>query len=68
MRLIFMLFTGADLYMPLLMLGLSLIPCMIAGLWLGSKAHRNLSKHRMQQTYGLILLFAGSVLLLKQAI
>jgi uncharacterized membrane protein YfcA len=41
---------------------------MIAGLWLGSKAHRNLSKYRMQQTYGLILLFAGSVLLLKQAL
>jgi uncharacterized membrane protein YfcA len=68
MRLLFMLFTGLIFHMPILMLGLTLIPCMIAGLWLGSKAHRNLSKHRMQQTYGLILLFAGSVLLLKQAL
>jgi uncharacterized membrane protein YfcA len=68
MRLIFMLFSGLILYMPLFMLGLALIPCLIAGLWLGSKAHRNLSMHRMQQAYGLILLFAGSVLLLKQAI
>jgi uncharacterized membrane protein YfcA len=66
--LVFMLFSGLILYMPLFMLGLALMPCLIAGLWLGSKAHRNLSMHRMQQAYGLILLFAGSVLLLKQAI
>jgi uncharacterized membrane protein YfcA len=31
MRLIFMLFSGLILYMPLFMLGLALIPCLIAG-------------------------------------
>ena len=66
MRLLFMLFTGLILHLPVLAYGLVLIPCMIAGLWAGSKAHRSLSMHRMQQTYGLILLFAGMVLLLKQ--
>lgn len=66
MRLLFMLFTGLILHLPILIFGLALIPCLIAGLWLGFKAHRNLSMHRMQQSYGLILLFAGTVLLLKQ--
>lgn len=66
MRLMFMLFTGLIMQLPILVYGLALIPCMIIGLWAGSKAHRSQSMYRMQQTYGLILLLAGMTLLLKQ--
>ncbi|NDA85096.1 MAG: sulfite exporter TauE/SafE family protein, partial [Burkholderiaceae bacterium] len=68
LRLVFMLVTGLILNWEVLGLALFLVPCMVIGLWIGSKTHRLLSIHHMQLAYGSILLFAGSVLLIKQLV
>jgi hypothetical protein len=66
LRLIFMLVTGLILNWEVLGLALFLVPCMVIGLWIGSRTHRHLSIHHMQLVYGSILLFAGAVLIIKQ--
>jgi uncharacterized membrane protein YfcA len=66
LRLIFMLVTGLILNWEVLGLALFLVPCMVIGLWIGSRTHRHLSIHHMQLAYGSILLFAGAVLIIKQ--
>lgn len=66
MRLIFMLVTGLIFNWAVMGLALFLVPCMVSGLWIGSRTHRHLSIHHMQLAYGSILLFAGAVLIIKQ--
>ncbi len=68
LRLAFMLITGLILNANILVLAVFLLPCMVLGLWGGSKAHKTLSIHGMQLAYGAILLFAGIVLLIKQVL
>lgn len=66
LRLILMLVTGLILSWPVIGLAVCLIPATFFGIWLGTHVHTKLSNTAMRVAYGSILLFAGTMLLIRQ--
>lgn len=61
------LFTGAGLYAQqnVLRLGIYLLPCAMAGLFVGNRLHSRLPAHRVVQAVWAILILGGSSLVLR---
>jgi len=66
MRFVFMLISELLLQLDLIVLAISMLVPMILGLWAGSKVHSRLSGPNILRIYGSILLFSGTMLLLKE--
>jgi uncharacterized membrane protein YfcA len=66
LRLILMLVTGLILSWPVIGLAVCLMPATFFGIWLGTHVHTKLSNTAMRVAYGSILLFAGTMLLIRQ--
>ena len=66
MRVVFMLISELLLQLDLIVLAISMLVPMILGLWAGSKVHSRLSGPNILRIYGGILLFSGTMLLLKE--
>jgi uncharacterized membrane protein YfcA len=66
MRFVFMLVSELLLQLDLIVLAISMLVPMILGLWAGSKVHSRLSGPNILRIYGGILLFSGTMLLLKE--
>jgi len=66
MRFIFMLVSELLLHLDVMVLAICMLLPMIFGLWAGSKVHSKLSSSNILRIYGSILLFSGSMLLLKE--
>ena len=66
LRLTLMLVTGLILSWSVVGLALCLMPATFLSIWLGTHMHSKMSKTAMRVAYGSILLFSGSMLLLKQ--
>ena len=66
MRFIFMLVSELLLHLDVMVLAVCMLLPMIFGLWAGSKVHSKLSSSNILRIYGSILLFSGSMLLLKE--
>jgi uncharacterized protein len=66
MRFVFMLISELLLQLDLIVLAISMLVPMILGLWAGSKVHSRLSGPNILRIYGGILLFSGTMLLLKE--
>lgn len=64
-----LLFSSAGLYHQPAVLprSLLLVPCMLGGLWLGTRLHRRLPAQRVVQAVWIVLLAAGASLLLRNA-
>ena len=66
MRFVFMLVSELLLHLDVMVLAICMLLPMIFGLWAGSKVHSKLSSSKILSIYGSILLFSGSMLLLKE--
>ena len=66
MRFVFMLVSELLLQLDIIVLAISMLVPMILGLWAGSKVHSRLSGPNILRIYGGILLFSGTMLLLKE--
>ena len=66
MRFVFMLVSELLLHLDVMVLAICMLLPMIFGLWAGSKVHSKLSSSKILTIYGSILLFSGSMLLLKE--
>lgn len=66
LRLTLMLVTGLILSWEVIGLAICLMPVAFLGIWTGSHVHTKLSNASMRIAYGSILVFAGSMLLLRQ--
>lgn len=66
LRLVFMLVTGLILNWSVIGLAICLIPVTFLGLWLGTHAHGKMSNSSLRITFGVILLFSGAMLLIRQ--
>jgi len=68
LRLALMLVTGLILSWEVIVLAACLMPVAFLGIWTGSHVHTKLSNTAMRIAYGAILVFSGSMLLLRQII
>ncbi len=68
LRLTLMLVTGLILSWQVVGLAICLMPATFLGIWLGAHVHSKLSNVAMRIAYGAILLFSGSMLLIRQFI
>jgi uncharacterized membrane protein YfcA len=66
MRFVFMLVSELLLHLDVMVLAICMLLPMMFGLWAGSKVHSKLSSSKILSIYGSILLFSGSMLLLKE--
>jgi uncharacterized membrane protein YfcA len=66
LRLILMLVTGLILSWQVIGLAICLMPVAFLGMWSGTHVHTKLSNAAMRIAYGSILVFAGSMLLVRQ--
>ncbi len=66
LRLILMLVTGLILSWEVVGLAVLLMPAAFLGIWTGTHVHTKLSNATMRLAYGLILVFAGVILLVRQ--
>jgi len=66
LRLTLMLVTGLILSWEVIGLAVCLMPATFLGIWVGSHVHTKLSNTSMRIAYGSILVFAGSMLLIRQ--
>ena len=66
LRLTLMLVTGLILSWPVIGLALCLMPATFLGIWAGTHIHTKLSNTAMRIAYGSILLFSGTILLIRQ--
>jgi uncharacterized membrane protein YfcA len=66
LRLTLMLVTGLILSRSVIGLAICLMPATFLGIWLGTHVHTKLSNAAMRVAYGSILVFAGSMLLIRQ--
>ena len=66
LRLTLMLVTGLILSWPVIGLAICLMPATFFGIWLGTHVHAKLSNTAMRVAYGSILVFAGTMLLIRQ--
>ena len=66
MRFVFMLVSELLLHLDIAVLAICMLLPMFFGLWAGSKVHSKLSSSNILSIYGGILLFSGSMLLLKE--
>jgi uncharacterized membrane protein YfcA len=66
LRLTLMLITGLILNWPVIGLAICLMPATFLGIWLGTHVHTKLSNAAMRVSYGFILIFAGTMLLIRQ--
>ena len=66
LRLTLMLVTGLILSWEVIGLAVCLMPVTFLGIWAGSHVHTKLSNASMRITYGSILVFSGSMLLIRQ--
>ena len=66
LRLALMLVTGLILSWPVIGLAICLMPATFLGIWLGTHVHTKLSNASMRVVYGSILVFAGTMLLIRQ--
>jgi uncharacterized membrane protein YfcA len=66
LRLCLMIATGLLLSWPVLGLAICLLPATFLGIWIGTHVHSKLSSTSMRIVYGSILLFSGTMLLIRQ--
>ena len=66
LRLSLMLVTGLILSWQVISLSICLIPVAFIGIWTGTHVHAKLSNAAMRIAYGSILLFAGTMLVVRQ--
>jgi uncharacterized membrane protein YfcA len=66
LRLTLMLVTGLILSWQVIGLSIFLMPIAFLGIWTGTRVHTKLSNAAMRITYGSILLFAGTMLAVRQ--
>ena len=66
LRLSLMLVTGLILSWQVISLSICLIPVAFLGIWTGTHVHAKLSNAAMRIAYGSILLFAGTMLVVRQ--
>ncbi len=66
MRFVFMLVSELLLHLNIVVLAICMLLPMFFGLWAGTKVHSKLSSSNILSIYGSILLFSGSMLLLKE--
>ena len=66
LRLSLMLVTGLILSWQVISLSICLIPVAFIGIWTGTHVHAKLSNAAMRIAYGSILLFAGTLLVVRQ--
>ena len=66
LRLTLMLVTGLILSWQVIGLAVCLMPATFLGIWLGTHVHTKLSNASMRVAYGSILIFAGTMLLIRQ--
>jgi uncharacterized membrane protein YfcA len=66
MRFVFMLVSELLLHLDIVVLAICMFLPMFIGLWVGTKVHSKLSSAHILRIYGGILLFLGSMLLLKE--
>jgi uncharacterized membrane protein YfcA len=66
MRFVFMLVSELLLHLDIVVLAICMLLPMFIGLWVGTKVHSKLSSAHILRIYGGILLFSGSMLLLKE--
>ena len=66
LRFIFMLVVGLILSLDVFILAAVLAAPLFIGIAAGTKFHTKLSQHAMKRSVGLILLFSGTMLLLRQ--
>jgi uncharacterized membrane protein YfcA len=66
MRFVFMLVSELLLHLDIVALAICMLLPMFFGLWVGTKVHSKLSSSNILRIYGGILLFSGSMLLLKE--
>ena len=66
MRFVFMLVSELLLHLDIVVLAICMLLPMFIGLWAGSKVHSRLSGSNILRIYGGILLFSGTMLLLKE--
>jgi hypothetical protein len=66
MRFVFMLVSELLLHLDIVALAICMLIPMFFGLWVGTKVHSKLSSSNILSIYGSILLFSGSMLLLKE--
>jgi uncharacterized membrane protein YfcA len=66
LRLIFMLAVGLILSLDVFILAAVLAAPLFIGIVAGTKFHTKLGQHAMKRSVGLILLFSGMMLLLRQ--
>ncbi len=66
LRLTLMLVTGLILSWQVISLSIFLIPVAFLGIWTGTHVHAKLSNAAMRIAYGSILLFAGTMLVVRQ--
>jgi uncharacterized membrane protein YfcA len=66
LRLTLMLITGLILSWQVIGLSIFLMPIAFLGIWAGTRVHTKLSNTAMRITYGSILLFAGTMLIVRQ--
>ena len=68
LRLTLMLVAGLILSWPVIGLAICLMPATFLGIWLGTHVHAKLSNAAMRVAYGSILIFAGTMLLIRQVL
>ena len=66
LRLALMFVTGLILSWPVIGLAIFLMPATFLGIWLGTHVHTKLSNAAMRVAYGSILVFSGTMLLIRQ--
>jgi uncharacterized membrane protein YfcA len=66
MRFVFMLVSELLLHLDIVVLAVCMLLPMFFGLWVGTKVHSKLSGSNILRIYGSILLFSGTILLLKE--
>jgi len=66
MRFVFMLVSELLLHLDIVVLAICMLLPMFFGLWVGTKVHSKLNSSNILRIYGIILLFSGSMLLLKE--
>lgn len=66
MRFVFMLVSELLLHLDIVALAICMLLPMFLGLWVGTKVHSKLSGSNILRIYGSILLFSGTMLLLKE--
>ena len=66
LRMTLMLVTGLIVSWPVIGLAICLMPATFLGIWLGTHVHARLSNASMRIAYGSILIFSGTMLLIRQ--